>query len=111
MSRQVPILRLVLAALLPFLMAANALAMPITTGAGEAVPASMASMPGCEQGERRDPGLAAKCSIDCPLICGAITPSGPVADQPLSRRPPPATPRINIAGAGISVRPDYPPPR
>jgi len=111
MFSRVPILRLVLAVLLPFLMAANALAMPIKTGAGEAVSTSMMSMPGCEQGRGRDPGLAAKCSIDCPLVCGAITPSGPVADQPLSRSRPPASPAMNVAGAGISVGPDYPPPR
>lgn len=107
----VPILRLVLAALLPFLMAANALAMPITTGAGEAVSTSIMSMPGCEEGQGRDPGLAAKCSIDCPLVCGAITPSGPVADQPLPRSQPPASPAMTVAGAGISGGPDYPPPR
>lgn len=111
MSRRVPIFRLVLAAILPLLMAANALAMPITTGASEAVSAAMASMPGCEQGERPDPSLPVKCSIDCPLICGAITPRGPVADLRVSRQSPPASPTVNVTGSGISIRPDYPPPR
>lgn len=111
MFSRVPVLRLMLAALLPFLMAANALAMPITTAAGEAVSTSIMSLPGCEQGQGRDSRLAAKCSIDCPLVCGAITSSGPVADQPLSRSLPPASPAMNVAEAGISVGPDYPPPR
>lgn len=104
------ILRLVLAAILPFLMAANALAMPITPAPVEqGVSMPMMDMSGCDEGA--DPGLAAKCSIDCPLICGAIAPSGPVTNEPLSRPAPPASPALSEARIGISISPDYPPPR
>ena len=105
-----PGLRFVLAAILPFLMAVNVLAMPLTPGATEpGVSMPMMDMSGCDEGA--DPRLAMKCSIDCPLVCAAIAPLGPVADQPLSRPLPPAAPMVSVAGSGISIRPDYPPPR
>ncbi len=110
MSFRTRVLRLVLAAILPFLMAVNALAMPTTPAAAEqGVSMAIMDMSGCDEGA--DPHLAAKCSIDCPLICGAIAPSGPVTDEPLSRPAPPASPPMGDAWTGISISPDYPPPR
>lgn len=103
-------LRFVLAAILPFLMAVNVLAMPLTPSATEpGVSMPMMGMSGCDEGV--DPRLVMKCSVDCPLIRGAIAPGGPVADQPQSRPLPPAAPMTSVAGSGVSIRPDYPPPR
>lgn len=110
MFLRTPVLRLVLAAILPFLMAANVFAMPITPGVAEqGVSMPMMDMSGCDEGA--DSRLAVKCAIDCPLICGAIAPSGPVTVLPLSRPLPPGLPILSTAGNGISIRPDYPPPR
>ncbi len=110
MSFRMPFLRLVLAAILPFLMVVNVMAMPVTPAAAEqGVSMPLMDMSGCEDGG--DPRLAAKCSIDCPLICGAIAPNGPVTNEPISRPAPPASPPLSDARSGISISPDYPPPR
>lgn len=110
MSFRTSTLRLALAVVLPFLMAVNGLAMPVMPAeAVQGVLIPMMDMSGCDEGS--DPRLAARCSINCPLVCGAIAPSGPVAAEPLSRPAPTAAPPMTVAETGISTRPDYPPPR
>ncbi len=106
------LLRILLIALMPFLVVTSALAATGSICLPDQHAQEMAStMSDCGERDGESHDQMPRCSFDCPLVCGAVVPLPPMAAAPIAPPTPASFQMMDTAGEGISLRPDYPPPR
>jgi len=106
-------LRILMAALLPFLAATSAIAATgmVSPPTHPAAIEAMVGMPDCSEQSGEHRRQVPRCFFDCPLVCGAVPPRPASAGEPTTPSVPAAFQIIHTRGEGISVPPDDPPPR
>ena len=109
------LMRTVMAALAPLLLAVSMLA---AYGSAAAKPAPLvpaASATDDCMGAATHPNIPARtappCAADCPLVCSPILPEGPAASGPVRESARLSFRFAPSVGQGVSYDPDYPPPR